>query len=254
MTLTLAELQKNFVSALLYQSTGEACCICSDRFTADERIQIYRNNFILSLTDVLRATYPMIYALVGEACFQQLSRYHVLNHPLLSGDVTEYGAQFCDTLNQFPAVAATPYLRDVAQFEWCIDQSQQLRNGQTNAPLLKPMDDLAQVEESAQADIQFHLLPGTLTFQSEFAVYSLRQAIENNDVEHLDMNQPEQGVIVSQSHGPCWTRSLTEHEYTLIQHISYGQRLGDIPQAYLPYLGVLLENQLAAGFSFTRQE
>ncbi|MGU3843968.1 HvfC/BufC family peptide modification chaperone, partial [Vibrio diabolicus] len=49
----LATLQSQFAKALHYQALGEECDIVSDKFTADERIQIYRNNFIISLSEVL---------------------------------------------------------------------------------------------------------------------------------------------------------------------------------------------------------
>ncbi|MDG2898591.1 putative DNA-binding domain-containing protein, partial [Vibrio parahaemolyticus] len=51
--MNLATLQSQFAKALHYQALGEDCDIASDEFTADERIQIYRNNFIVSLSEVL---------------------------------------------------------------------------------------------------------------------------------------------------------------------------------------------------------
>ena len=57
--MNLATLQSQFAKALHYQALGEDCDIASDEFTADERMQIYRNNFIVSLSEVLSATYPI---------------------------------------------------------------------------------------------------------------------------------------------------------------------------------------------------
>ncbi|MDG3399591.1 DNA-binding domain-containing protein, partial [Vibrio parahaemolyticus] len=70
----LATLQNQFAKALHYQALGDDCDIASDQFTADERMQIYRNNFIISLSEVLSATYPMVEALLGETCFAQIAR------------------------------------------------------------------------------------------------------------------------------------------------------------------------------------
>ncbi|MDW2110773.1 putative DNA-binding domain-containing protein, partial [Vibrio sp. 2089] len=52
----LATLQNQFAKALHYQALGDDCNIASGQFTADERMQIYRNNFIISLSEVLSAT------------------------------------------------------------------------------------------------------------------------------------------------------------------------------------------------------
>lgn len=61
----LATLQDQFAKALHYQALGDDCDIASGQFTADERMQIYRNNFIISLGEVLSATYPMVEELLG---------------------------------------------------------------------------------------------------------------------------------------------------------------------------------------------
>jgi len=50
--MNLATLQSQFAKALHYQALGEDCDIASDEFTADKRMQIYRNNFIVSLREV----------------------------------------------------------------------------------------------------------------------------------------------------------------------------------------------------------
>ncbi len=253
MNQSLAELQKNFANALHYQATGDACDICSDTFSADERMQIYRNNFIISLSEVLQATYPMVLALVGEECFEQMARSHVLNHPLHTGDVTDYGEHFATTIEAFPAVVeAAPYAADVARFEWQIDVSQQ-RQGSVKTPEdIWPIARLAEVAEQQQPNIHFHLSPGTLPFHSPYAVYALRLAIENNDFEQLTLHQAEYGVIISQPDGQCWTMALDQLPFELLQYPSSGCTLGEIPEPQLPYLGVLLENQLISGFSLAQ--
>ena len=74
MSLSLSELQKNFSLALHYQAKGEDCNIESDYLSADERMQIYRNNFVIGLSEILSATYPMTQQLVGEETFLQILR------------------------------------------------------------------------------------------------------------------------------------------------------------------------------------
>ncbi|MFA0308871.1 DNA-binding domain-containing protein, partial [Vibrio splendidus] len=88
MSHSLANVQSEFANALRYQNNGEHCDIVSDHFTDGQRIQIYRNNFVISLSEVLAATYPLTEMLVGEECFQQMARLHVLSYPSTSGDVS----------------------------------------------------------------------------------------------------------------------------------------------------------------------
>ena len=81
----LHDLQQQFSHALHYQARGEDCDISATLFEPDELIQIYRNNFVFGLSEVLEATYPMLKALLGDECFEQIARQHVLTNPLLAG-------------------------------------------------------------------------------------------------------------------------------------------------------------------------
>lgn len=247
--ISLYELQGNFNQALHYQATGEACNIASDHFSADERMQVYRNNFIVSLSEVLEATYPMVLALVGEECFTQLARQHVLTQPLKAGDVTHYGEHFADTIEQFPAVMeAAPYCSEVARFEWAIDKSQQQRDGNTNHDFI-PLVKLADIapEQHAQVTFQFHA--GVSVFESPYALFSLKQAIENNNFDALEINQAEQGVIACLDNGEQWTLALKPEPYQLLVAIQSGEPLGNIEPELLAHLNTLIELQLIAGFT-----
>ena len=112
MSHSLADVQSEFANALRYQNNGEHCDIVSDHFTDEQRIQIYRNNFVISLSEVLAATYPLTEMLVGEECFQQMARQHVLSYPSTSGDVSGYGEHFEQTIQTFPAVIELNHLSE----------------------------------------------------------------------------------------------------------------------------------------------
>lgn len=250
MSLTLADLQQNFASALQYQTSGEECHIKSDHFTAEERIQIYRNNFIIGLTDVLQATYPMVHVLVGEECFTQLARQHILNSPLKSGNVSHYGEHFASSIENFPRVMeAAPYIQEVAKFEWQIDLSEQILSKVEPSKHLLSINQLSTLPQEQHQYIKIHLSPNALTFQSSFAVFSLRLAIEANDFSQLDINHAEQGVIMSQYDGPYSTVKLNNTSFELVEYLTNGYTLGQIPETHLACLETLLEHQFICGFS-----
>ena len=58
MSPSLADIQTQFAQALRYQASADDCHIDSDHFSAEQRMQVYRNNFVISLSEVLQATYP----------------------------------------------------------------------------------------------------------------------------------------------------------------------------------------------------
>ncbi|MEZ8103088.1 HvfC/BufC N-terminal domain-containing protein [Vibrio bivalvicida] len=252
---SLSELQSTFAKALHYQASGEDCNICSDVFSADERIQIYRNNFIVSLSEVLQATYPMLHALWGEECFEQVARQHILNYPLQAGDVSHYGEDFQHTIEHFPAVIETaPYSLEVARYEWHIDLAQQQSNQISLADDLLPLAHLSHIPIEQQPQIQLHLKPGVIAFQSSYAVFSLQQAIHTNNFDNLDLEQAEQGIIASSLESGVWTLSLGSESYQLLSFLQSGCMLTEIPPALLTHLEYLTQHDLLAGFSLATLE
>lgn len=251
--MNLAALQNEFAKALHYQSRGEACGIVSDHFSADERIQIYRNNFIIGLSEVLQATYPTVQALLGEECFLQIARQHVLSHPLTKGDVTEYGAQFEQTLQQFEAVMqAAPYCAEMARFEWAFDISQQ-RFSNVAPPELLPLTKLAQLAPEQHASLCFHLPADVELIESRYALFSLHHAVETNDFDNLKIDLPEQGMVVTQDNGVAIGRALSNNDYRLLQQLQKTLPVGKIEPQLLSSLNSLMALGTIVGFSLPQQ-
>ena len=247
--MNLAALQHEFAKALHYQSSGEACDIVSDAFSADERIQIYRNNFIIGLSEVLQASYPTVQALLGEECFLQIARQHVLSHPLSKGDVSEYGEQFEHSLQQFDAVMqAAPYCAEMARFEWAQDISQQRFNRRKPNPVM-PLAQLATLTPQQHEQIQFHLHSDVVLFASQYALFSLRQAIDTHDLDGFVLDRFEHGVIhCTSKETPC-RYLLSDNDYQLLQHIQTNVPLNDIPAELLNSLNVIITLGFIAGFT-----
>ena len=88
-----------------------------------ERLQIYRNNIVGSLTDTLLATYPLIKELAGEEFASQLFRSFILKHPPTAGYLAHYGAGMDEFIASYPAATSLAYLPDVAKLEWAINES-----------------------------------------------------------------------------------------------------------------------------------
>lgn len=248
--MNLATLQSQFAKALHYQALGEDCDIASDEFTADERMQIYRNNFIVSLSEVLSATYPMVEALLGEECFEQMARQHVLTYPLEEGNVAHYGEGFQDTIMQFSQVIAqAPYSPEVARFEWHIDLARQAQYEQSNASELKPLAALGEVSEEQQPALVLHLKKGCRSFDSSYAVFDLLSAIQTGQFEQLNINQLQQGVISIHTNGEALCHALDADAFQLLQCFEQKQSLSEIPEVLLAHLNSIMALDLVDGFT-----
>ena len=115
----LADLQAAYRGYLLSgDSALLAPAIVADSFDGPERLAIYRNNFLISLGEALKANFPVTLQLVGADFFEQAARRFVLAHPPQRPCLFEYGAGFADYLRDLPELSTRPYIVDVARFEF----------------------------------------------------------------------------------------------------------------------------------------
>src|SRR5271157_4339768 len=85
------------------------------------RLGIYRHHYLTSLTEALKAIYPVVCRLVDERFFAYAARGFIDKAPPREPCLFEYGAAFADFLAEFPAAAKLAYLPDVARLEWVIN-------------------------------------------------------------------------------------------------------------------------------------
>ncbi len=116
---SLRELQTGFSSALRSPETETDVPLVAD----PRRINVYRNNFRITLRDTLGSLYPVVRKLVGDAFFHQCASDFVRRNPSRSGDLNDYGETFADFLSDYEAAQSLPYLDDVARLEWAYQRA-----------------------------------------------------------------------------------------------------------------------------------
>ncbi|MDN3700668.1 DNA-binding domain-containing protein [Vibrio artabrorum] len=252
MSHSLAEVQLEFANALRYQNNGEHCDIVSDHFTDEQRIQIYRNNFVISLSEVLAATYPLTEMLVGEECFQQMARQHILRYPSTTGDVSGYGEHFAQTIQTFPAVIeAAPYLAEVALYEW---QKDSLVRCLSKSHIdQRPLAGLADVPPEQQGALVFHLKDSITLIHSSYTIIGLEHAIYQQQLDGLDINQPEYGVLIRAENAQIESHHLSEECHQLLREFQSGQMLAAIDPSLLQHLNAVMALNVISGFSINAE-
>ena len=101
----LAAFQKSLAQTL---SIGSACT---------GAFAVYRNTSISGAVEALRANYPVVAAIVGQAMFDAIAAEFAEASPPHSPILAHYGAEFADWIVHQPWAADAPYLPDVAHFE-----------------------------------------------------------------------------------------------------------------------------------------
>jgi hypothetical protein len=117
--MSLAELQRKFSRYLLTGEAGElALQIRSSDLSPLECLSIYRNNFLIGLSDALFASFPVVAHILGQEFMRQCAEQFVLRHSPRSPRLMEYGAEFPDFLAGLASLSRYPYVPEMAEFEW----------------------------------------------------------------------------------------------------------------------------------------
>lgn len=141
----LRDLQRDFREALLGRGEDSFCAhVADDGLPAAERLAIYRNNVVASLTDSLKDVYPAACRLVDERFFAYAAHEFIAVHPPFEARLSHYGGEFAGFLETFPPCRHLAYLPDVARLEW-------LMNVAACAPDAAPLEAVA-LSAIAEAD------------------------------------------------------------------------------------------------------
>jgi hypothetical protein len=216
----LPELQKSFLDAIV---SGDPSCLADavigNGFTPAQRIQVYRNNTFITLTEALAATYPAIVRLVDRSFFNFAAARFIPGNLPERPCLFEYGGGFGDFLAGFAPVADYPYLPDVARLEWAV-------NTAWNAPARAPLAFEALARAATAAGETLRLGLDALYLASEWNVDEIWHANRGEaDAETTPVSTPVRlqirrggpGVIVERLDAATWS---------LRQHLARGETLG----------------------------
>jgi hypothetical protein len=119
---TLLEVQNAMRKSLVDRGDGEAAAMLAEHVPAD-RLDIYRNTFIVGVTKAPRLSFPGVHRLVGDDFFAAVADLFIADNPPRTAYLDEYGAEFPEFLEQFPPAATLAYLPDVARLEWLVSRA-----------------------------------------------------------------------------------------------------------------------------------
>lgn len=243
----LKQLQKQFAESLLYQHEKITEQIKErEQITAQQRLQVYRNSFIMGVTEALAITYQHTVALVGEEFFNTVSRQFILDQPPIKNNIVVYGMEFSDYLKTLPQLKEMPYISEMARFEWLLEQTSNAEIENKSLEIAR----LAEVENQQLDKLQFSIPKQVVLFQSELDIKQLYKMIMDNAVVESDLNMPCYLALKKQHDFRIELMMLTKDQFSLLAQIQAGKCLGKImPTALHQILPQLLEKRLINGFS-----
>ena len=118
----------------------------------EDRLDIYRNTFVRTLTKALRLCFPATERLVGGEFFEGAAQIFIGAHPPRAAWLDQYGGELPDFLRSFPPAISIPYLGDVAALEWAV-------SGALHAEDAAPIDVAALGAIGAEDQARIRFLP-----------------------------------------------------------------------------------------------
>jgi hypothetical protein len=176
---TLLETQKAMQASLLSRDSSAVAAMLAGELTVD-RLDIYRNTFIHTLTKTLRLCFPVIQQLVGEEFFAGAAQIFIGDRPPRAAWLDLYGGEFPEFLGSFPPATSIAYLGDVAELEWAV-------NSALHTADAVPLDvaGLGAIGAENQARICFVPHPSLRLLRLQYPADSIWRAILDSDDDAL---------------------------------------------------------------------
>lgn len=206
---------------------------CEDDFKAlflegdiplEERLKVYHNNVVGSLSEVLRVTFPLLENLVGEDFLKAMSREFIFENPPTSACVHMYGAGFDDFIKTYAPAKSLPYLAAVATFELALNTAYYASDDVALAP-----DALAQVSPESLGDVVLNLRSSVTLIASLYPLESIRSFCldaDNNPAPDLTESYTCRLLIVRPDL-EVNIISLPEDEFEMLRFLQDKVPLGD---------------------------
>ena len=190
-----------------------------------QRLNIYRNTMLGTLSNALRLSFPAVHALVGADFFEGAAQIFVRQQPARSADLNAYGAEFAECLERFEPAASLAYLPDVARLEWAVNRA-------LHAPDAQPLhpSDLAAVAPADHDRVCFVAHPSISLLRSPYPVDAIWRAVLERDDAAMAAIDPDSGsvhLLVLRSNEQVDVARLDECEWRFASALLGGQPLRD---------------------------
>ncbi|HTZ80441.1 MAG TPA: DNA-binding domain-containing protein [Stellaceae bacterium] len=226
----LATLQARLHAAILGRDAGDLDdLVAADGLSAEERLEVYRNNTFVSLKTVLKDAFPAICRLVDERFFLYAADEFIRAFPPQQACLSAYGEGFPAFLASFPPCAHLPYLADVARLEWLMRRAAQA----PDAPPL-PASALAVVSEIQMAELSFRLDPSLGLLASPWPVDAIWRANRQGSEPHaVDLDIGGVRLEVRRILDEVVMRPLDPAPFAFRSSLALGEPLADAAEAAL---------------------
>ncbi len=191
--------------------------------SVEDRLKVYHNNIIGSVSASLCATFPVIEKLVGDDFLKAMARAFIFDTPPTSGCLHTYGTGFDDFIRSYAPAKGLPYLADVATFELAVNAAYYAPDDLAMRP-----DTLAGVSKDALSDVQIMLRPSVTFIESSYPILAIKHFCENEEkYDAPDLTHShETRLLVYRPHLEVEIVSLDKDEFFILKQFHSHESLG----------------------------
>lgn len=209
MTKNLQALQQDFSNNLRRLDDNYSNYQDSEKFLANNLIQVYQNNYQANFIETLKASYRCVCQLVGEDFFDYLAGSYLAKYPPSQGFLQQYGQNFSAFIGTIKECQDLPYLIDIAQLEYLYEQC--YRHQGSELDFAQYDLDLADNELLEKIIYQAYLL------QSDYPIIDIWQLDDNSS--ELDINKGGDNVLLYKHNAEIVVMKISSKHYQKLMHI-----------------------------------
>lgn len=191
---------------------------------ATQGLAAYCNNVTGNWVNALRASYPVLVRLVGDAFFSAAARRYAAAGRSVSGNLDDYGADFPAWLATDPPAAELPYLADVGRLEWAVQSAYQA----TDEVALDPaaLAALGRLAADDLAALRLRVAAAAQLIASPFPVADIWRAHQQDPVPAVPFPPgPHFALVTRDEHGIA-VRPIDGALFTFLAALAANQALG----------------------------
>lgn len=225
----LEEFTRAFAGYLRTGTVGPLSDFCTEG--ADlTRLGVYRNGFLRACIEALRANYPSVDRLVGEARFPALARPYVEARPPRTASLAEYGKDFEQYIRDARETHDLDYLASFA----ALDRAWTEVHFAQDAPGEPAPRGSVSNDADALMNLRGRLSPWVRLVSVDYCMLHVWSQVRQDVFgQRVEIQPGPQQVLIWRSGAETLYRDLMLAEYAFIAAVAAGQTCGEAAGAAL---------------------
>lgn len=218
--MSLKKIQSIFAQSIYADENAILTKIKPSTIANNERLQIYKDNVLITLNQNLKAKYEAVCKLVDERFFKYVANEYIKNYHPTSGNLDEYGESFADFLRDFPATKELKYLPDIARLEWALHTAYFAADAEKI-----DSSALSKINPEQLGELHFTLHPSAQIITSAFPIEKIYLLAMGLSEENIDINSGGENILVVRPEYKIEMMVIDNAEASFLTELESGKNL-----------------------------